>query len=785
MTVDSRTTTSGLSDTLQGPAGALLLLLLVVGCYASTATFGYIWDDDTYVQNNMNLRDVAGLSRMWTHIGATPQYYPVTFTSLWAEYQLFGLNPAISHVLNLLLHAASVVMLWKVLQGLRVPGAWLAAAIFAVHPINVESVAWISERKNTLSLAFGMAALLVYLRYAGLIPKPVVVKPIKKSDDDEDDEGGVDLSLPDDPKRLYGLFLILFICALLSKTTLAVLPGVILVIAWWKRGRLGKIDIIPMLAPIALGLAAGLLTSWIEQNEFIVGATGRPWEHGLLDRLALAGQVSWFYVGKLILPHPFVWGLPDSMKMGSPPWFVISVPTWVQAILPASLSFNYPKWQLNASIATQWLGTAGALIVVVMLWVKRGCIGRGALACVFIYLGCLIPAMGLANVYPMRFSWVADHFAYVASIGLIVLFAAGVTTFFARVTIAPIVAALLLILLSVVTIAYSQSFANIKTLWSSTLIRNEHSWIAAASLGGYLRTEADRLLIEELPLAPDKEVYRQGLVRMYQDAGRWFERAKKLNPDSHEVPFQQALLAMRSGQADEALKLAMQSESVAAEQGVKQFIYPQLLIASLSVQRGDLQSARQIYLDLQSLESKMGDKMPATFADARVSLSNLDRKRLSGPITPNLSETDSKIVGEMIENLTVATDIAPQRPAPKLELARLMIDLGRTDQAYELAAQVLSLDKNDADAKLVVAEGLIKDGNAQLAAAQLSNLILTHPNHLAARMKFAQMLIELKRADDAIRELDALIKIDPKNEDAIKLLSQLKGTTTQPTTSRG
>jgi len=788
MTADLPETESPLRRLIEGTSGAVVLLLLVVICYAMTAQFGYIWDDDTYVVNNTHLRDFAGLSRMWTHVGATPQYYPVTFTSFWMEYQLFGLNPGVSHVVNLLLHAGSVLLLWTILKGLRVPGAWLAAAIFAVHPIHVESVAWITERKNTLSLAFGLSALLVYLRYAGLIAKPQAApKPtIKTEDGEEEDDGGVDLSLPDDPKRLYALFIILFLCALLSKTTLSVLPGVILVIVWWKNGKLTLKDVTPLIAPIVLGLGAGMLTSWIEQHPYIVGARGPAWEHGILDRLALAGQVSWFYVGKLLLPHPFAWGLPAGTQLPNPPVTLLEVPEGIRAFLPWSLMFNYPKWDLNAANVLQWVGTISMASVVGVLWAMRQRLGRGALACVLLYLGCLVPAMGLVNVYPMRFAWVADHFAYVASIGLTILFAAGVTRLFRHVALAPVLGVLLVGYLASVTILHGLSFKDFPTIWSDTLLRNHNSWLSAASLGGYWRTETENrvAMIEFAETKEQEELAKKKAQDALVAAERWLAKAGAMNPDSYEVPFQLAMIERARGNFGKAMALALDADRIAAEQGSVQYIYPRRLLASLLVQKGEPEQAEQILGELREKEPLMGDKIPATFAEARMLSATLSRKRLKGRISPSMSQEDGIILGQAIDHLVVATELTPHDPKPRLELARILIELERLPDAIEQANLILMDNKNDADAKMTIAMAAMKGKSYQIAGAQLANLIQQQPRHLPAYVMLAEALEELKQEKDAIRELETALKINPNYIPAKNMLARLTGATTQPATTQ-
>ena len=195
---------SQLTKTLLG-AGALVLLVLAV--YLPVIHCGFVWDDDANVTGNSNLLSWHGLSQTWTNPIANQQYYPLTHTSFWLEYHLWELEPLGYHIDNVLLHALGAVLLWFILQQLSLPGAWLAAAVWAIHPINVESVAWVTERKNTLSGVFYFSALLAYLRYAG-------IGDVKRA-------GSL---------KVYALALMMFACALLSKTATAMLPVVVLIV---------------------------------------------------------------------------------------------------------------------------------------------------------------------------------------------------------------------------------------------------------------------------------------------------------------------------------------------------------------------------------------------------------------------------------------------------------------------------------------------------------------------------------------------------------------------------
>ena len=154
---------------------------------------------------------------MWTDFGATQQYYPLLHTAFWVEHQLWGNAAAGYHLVNILLHGLSAVLLLRILRRLEIPGAAFAAALFALHPVHVESVAWISEQKNTLSLVFYLAAALAYLRF---------------------DEG----RRRKDYLQASGLFVL----GLLTKTVVATLPAALLVVFWWKRGRIaGRRDVAP------------------------------------------------------------------------------------------------------------------------------------------------------------------------------------------------------------------------------------------------------------------------------------------------------------------------------------------------------------------------------------------------------------------------------------------------------------------------------------------------------------------------------------------------------------
>ncbi len=325
------------------------------------------------------------------------------------------------------------------------PGAWLAAALFAVHPVMVESVGWVTERKNMLSLPLALGALLCYLRF-----EPV----------DGPDERGADTTTSSGAARAwYALSLVLFLAALLSKTVVASLPAVILVIIWWKRGRIAPRDVARLLPFFVLGCALGLGTAWMEKHH--VGAVGVEWDFSPVERVLIAGRAVWFYAAKLLWPYP--------------------------------LAFFYPRFTIDDHQPWQYLFPTAALLLIATLWGMRRRIGRGPLAAVLIFGGVLVPALGFVDVYPMRFSFVADHFQYHASIALLALVAAIAADVYARLSahrrpIALAAGMAVLTALAVLTYQRSQVFYDAERLYRDTIAKNPTGPTAYANLAVYLES---------------------------------------------------------------------------------------------------------------------------------------------------------------------------------------------------------------------------------------------------------------------------------------------------------
>jgi Flp pilus assembly protein TadD len=420
------------------------LLLLTAVAYLPALGGDFVWDDYEYLATNKAVQASDGLLRIWTDPSATPQYYPLVFSSFWLEYRLWGLHTSGYHWTNILLHGLNAVLVWLVLRRLQVPGAWFAAALFALHPVHVESVAWIAERKNVLSGMFFGLALLSFFRFS----PPIVVPSAPLSDD-------VAGAKPHAGTwGWYVLSLVLFVCALFSKTVTCSLPAVIVLLLLWKRGTIPWREGLALAPMFALGLGLALVTISLEKEH--VGASGADWAFSFVERCLIAGRALWFYAGKLLFPF--------------------------------QLAFIYPRWQIDGQAWWQYLFPLGALIVLGVLWLKGRRLGFGPLTACLYFAGCLFPALGFFNVYPHLFSFVADHFQYLASVGLLTLLGAGAALLGTRMQ--PlhriVVASCVLLALGALTWRQARIYENQETVWRDTLDKNPDCWMAHYNLGNLI-----------------------------------------------------------------------------------------------------------------------------------------------------------------------------------------------------------------------------------------------------------------------------------------------------------
>ncbi len=475
-----------------------------------------LWDDSSHV-TRADLRSLHGLWLIWSHLGSTQQYYPLLHSAFWVEHRVWGDNVLGYHLVNVALHAISAFLVVKIVRRLALPGAWFAGLCFALHPICVEAVAWISEQKSVLSGVFYLAAALAYLHF------------------DESHK-----------RSTYLMATSLFVLALLSKTVTAVLPAVLLVILWWKRGRGDwRRDVQPLALWLVIGSAAGIFTAWVEAT--YIGANGASFALSGVQRVLVAGRVICFYLGKIV---------------------------W-----PVNLTFFYSRWNLNPREWWQYLFPAGLLLMTggLLALARRR---RGPLAAFLIFGGTLFPVLGFLNIYPFRYSFVADHFAYLASLGIIVPVISTLSGRPRRIE-SRLLPAILAIALGVLTWQRAGTYRDEETLYRATIARNPDAFLAHNNLANLLlsdpakRAEAIEHLETAARLNPDFWEAHLSLGNAlaatpgkFKEAIAQFETAVRLAPDSDRAQTNLGNALLQAGQTEQGvmhLRTALQIQPGNAE----------------------------------------------------------------------------------------------------------------------------------------------------------------------------------------------------------------------------
>jgi tetratricopeptide (TPR) repeat protein len=473
-----------------------LLSLIGLTAYLPVLQNGFVWDDDTFLTNNPLIKAPDGLFRFWFSTQAS-DYWPVTSSTLWLEWRLWGMHAAGYHATNLVLHVAEGLMLWAILRRLRVPGAYLAALLFVVHPVNVESVAWIAQRKNLMAMLFYLASIYFFVRRTEVGTGVPPVRAAAKSKADTDGRGRPSLPLD----KWYYLSLLSFLLAMLSKGSVAPLPVVLLGIIAWRR-RIDRRDLLEISPFFLISAALIVVNVWFQTHgsgEIVRQADG-------FERLLGAAGVIWFYLYK--------------------------------AVLPIDLVFVYPQWHIAAGDALWWLPLLGAIGVTALLWrLARPDrpLARGSLFAWLYFVVMLLPVMGFTDVYFMRYSLVADHYQHLAIIGLLALAAAAWASLDnsrIRLTIAAVAVGTL----GTLTWRQCGMYLDTPTLYRVTLQRNPDCWMVYNNLA-----------------LSEANAGRQG------DATRDFERALRLNPDFYEAHLNFGSVLLNTGHAPEALEQYQQA----------------------------------------------------------------------------------------------------------------------------------------------------------------------------------------------------------------------------------
>ncbi len=640
---------SGIAIWIKGVLLCITIFLVYQPCWHGLP----VWDDEAHLTQSP-LQSYHGLFRIWLEPGATQQYYPLTHTFFWFEHLLWGDSMLGYHLVSISLHALSALLLVAILLKLSCRCAWLAAAIWALHPLQVESVAWISELKNTLSGACFLGSALLYLHVESLQESP-------KS--------------PESPKKALFLYLAalgLFLCGLLAKSVIAILPVVLfLVLLWKKHRRVTRWDLLSLSPFLGIGMISGLYTAHMEQMYVVheKGFSDFSWHLSLLDRLLVAGRAFWFYLGKLC---------------------------W-----PTDLTFIYPHWKVDPAVWWQSLYPMGvvclfACLLAAMLGKRTGAAPLTAFLC---YVTLLFPAMGFLDVYPFRYSFVANHFQYLAGIAPIALFASafqrprssssssedprgkGLQLPF---NLRALLGFCLLFLLALQSHRLSGEFKDEETLWRATLRKNPDSSLALNNLGN---------------LVANRGSSAEAVVLL--------NHALEIDPDFGEVHCNLGLALMERGDPGDLEKADFHLKRAA--ELTPSFGETQLGLGQLLLGKGEFQAGVEAYRKAALLNphsplphnrlgeafSRQGDWSDALVEYGRaVSLDHGDAESLAGLGSSLLALGR---VNEALDPLKRATVIHPSLADAHNNLGIALIRSGRMPEAvkeFELAVQLNPANEN-------------------------------------------------------------------------------------------
>ena len=665
---------------------ALLLIAFVFIAYAQVFRADFIWDDESHLTRNPCVVGPLGLKEIWTTTQAV--YYPLVLTTFWALHKFFGLNPLPYHLLNIFLHVASAILLWRILQILRVRGAWLGAALWALHPVMVQSVAWVTELKNTQSCVFYLLSILFFLKW--------------------EDQGAAVARPPERRTLVLALSLLFFLLATLSKPSVVMLPFVLALCIWWMRGRIRWRDTLA-LAPFALiSVVASAWTIW--EQRFHARAVGPDWTQTFPERLIIAGKAIWFYLGKLVWPHPLI--------------------------------FIYPRWDVDSSKVVAYLPLLVAIAGLVALWFIHAKLGRTLFFAAAYYVVSLFPVLGFFSVFFFRYSFVSDHFQYLASIGPLALTGAGIATLLGRFCETPAdfvshpdtvprlgntiasprwrlflsggLCGVLLVSLGFLTWRQTAQYHNLFALYTATLQKNPDCWMAHYNLGIVLsgQGEGDQAIDhyrQAVALRPDYAEAHYNLGRLLVEHGQLndaiahYERAAAINPADAEAQNNLGVTLFGIGRTDDAIAHYKKA------------------------------------LDIQPHHAEVS----CNLANALIAKDDFD--------------------GAIAQYKACLAAIPDQEEA-QYNLASALLRTGRTDEAIVEYQKVLQMHPESADAHANLGIAWLTEGRVRDAMAEYTKALQISPENLAALSNLAWLLAT--SADSSLRNGSEAVQLAERADSA-------------------
>ncbi len=703
---------------LRALAGVIIIAGAVVLAYLPALSGGFLLDDDLLLTTNPLIKAPDGLCRFWC---TTEQadYWPMTNSTLWIEWRLWDMNSTGYHVTNLILHIVAALLMWVILRRLSIPGAFFAALLFAVHPVNVESVAWISQRKNVLAMVFFLLSILCYLGQFS-------------SSSSDNAPGSADLAQGECGLlmgRWYWLSLAMFLLGMLSKGSVVILPVLLLGILWWRRT-----GTVPIFASAKMGLSP-YVSRWdlIRTAPFFlvaaVLAVVNLWFQthgtevvirtaGFAERLLGAGGVVWFYLYK--------------------------------AFLPLNLVFIYPQWRIEAGNLLWWLPLAAALAVSAVLWWYREGWSRPILFAWGFFCVSLVPVLGFTDVGFMKYSLVSDHYQHIAIMGVLGLAAAGWSEWrersWGRVRTAAGAAAVVAAgTLAVLTYQQSGLYCDAVRLYQATLEKNPGSWLAHYNLGNALNNigrpqEAIFHFEQALRLKPDFTEAHNNLAATWEAMGqrsqaiKCYEQILRLKPDYAEAHNNLANALTKIGRVQEAIEHYQQALHFRPEYAE---FYNNLGAAYVALGQ-----------QLQAIEQyEQALRLRADYAEAHYNLATA------------LINTDR--TEEAIEHYEQALRFKPDYAQTHYNLGNALMKTGRTEEAIRHFEQILRVKPDYVEAHNNLGLALMKIGRTKEAIEEYEQALRLKPDYVEVHNNLGLALMKTGRAQEAIEHYEQALRLRP------------------------
>ncbi|MGZ5127311.1 MAG: tetratricopeptide repeat protein [Burkholderiales bacterium] len=636
----------------------LILVAITMAAYQQVWHAGYIWNDDACLTANPLLTATDGLKRIWLTLDSPSQYFPLVYTTFRLEHAFWGLNPAGFHWVNISLHAANALLVWMLLRTLRIPGAWLAAVLFALHPVQVESVAWITERTNVLMGFFFLLTLICWARF------------MRK------EQAG--------RWWLYVAALVFYAFALSSKTTACTIPAALLLMLWLKRKPIDLARVAQVTPFVILGVGAGMVSIWWER--YHQGTQTPLFAIGFGERVLLASRSIWFYLEKLVWPN--------------------------------ELSFNYPRWPISLTNPADYLWLGITIAAALLLWFLRRYTGRSLEVAFVFFVATLAPVLGFIMLDTFRYSWVADHYQYMAALGPLALFAAGVDLLsqrFGRLVnwVVAIGGAALLVSLGTRTWKQGAIYADEETLWRATLATNPKSWLAHNNLGTVLA--------------------RHGQT---EDELLEYHKAIELDPDYAEAHYNLGNTLARLNQDDEAV----------SEYDKALALYPRLAPAHANIATVLMRLGRS-----GEAISHLREALALQPRDASL-------KRSLGDLLARENKP-----AEAIENWKGALEIDPNDPGAAGTLGRALAESGQAQDGLVYLRRASELAPQSAEAHYNYATALSQLGRLTEAISEYGAALEIRPDYAAAHVNLATSLLQSDRTEEAIKEYKRGLELNPNS----------------------